>query len=120
MAFDRLKEALISAPIVVSPDWNLPFELMCDANDHAIGVVLSQRKENKLYVIYYASRTLNDAQLNYATTEKEMLAVIFAFDKFRSYLLGSKVVVYTDHTALKYLLNKKDLKPRLIRWVPLL
>ena len=120
LAFDRLKEALISAPIVVTPNWNLPFELMCDASDHAIGAVLGQRKENKLHVIYYASRTLTDAQLNYATTEKEMLAVIFAFDKFRSYLLGSKVVVYTDHAALKYLMNKKDSKPRLIRWVLLL
>ena len=120
LAFDRLKEALVSAPIVVSPDWNLPFELMCDASDHALGAVLGQRKENKLHVIYYASRTLNDAQINYATTEKEMLAVIFAFDKFRSYLLGLKVVVYTDHAALKYLLNKKDSKPRLIKWVLLL
>ena len=82
MSFDQLKEALISALIVISPDWNLPFELMCDASDHAIGAVLGQRKENKLHVIYYASRTLNDAQLNYATTEKEMLAVIFTFDKF--------------------------------------
>ena len=82
MAFDRLKEALISAPIVVSPDWSLPFELMCDASDHAIGAVLGQRKENKLHVIYYANQTLNDAQLNYATIEKKMLAVIFAFDKF--------------------------------------
>ena len=93
---------------------------MCDASDHALGAVLGQRRENKLHVIYYASRTLNDAQINYATTEKEMLAVIFAFDKFRSYLLGSKVVVYTDHAALKYLLNKKDSKSRLIRWVLLL
>ena len=82
MAFDRLKEALISAPIVVSPDWNLPFELMCDASDYAIEAVLGQRKENKLHVIYYTSQTLNDAQLNYAIIEKEMLAVIFAFDKF--------------------------------------
>ena len=71
-------------------------------------------------MIYYTSRTLSEAQLNYATTEKEMLAVIFAFDKFRSYLLGSKVVVYTDHAALRYLMNKKDSKPRLIRWVLLL
>ena len=114
LAFNRLKEALISAPIVLLPDWNLPFELMCDASDHAIGAVLGQKKKNKLHVIYYTSRTLNDAQLNYATTEKEMLAVIFSFDKFRSYLFGSKVIVYTDHVALKYLLNKKDSKLRLI------
>ena len=107
LAFDRLKEALISAPIVVSPNWNLPFELMCDASDHAIGAVLGQRKENKIHVIYYASRTLNDAQLNYATIEKEMLAVIFVFDKFRSYLLSSKVIVYTDHATLKYLLKRR-------------
>ena len=82
--------------------------------------MLAQRKENKLHVIYYASRTLSKAQLNYATTEKEMLAVIFALDKFRSYLLGSKVVVYTDHAALRYLINKNDSKLRLIRWVLLL
>ena len=66
LSFDRLKEALISALIVVAPDWNLPFELMCDVIDHAIGAVLEQRKENKLHVIYYASRTLSEAQLNYA------------------------------------------------------
>ena len=116
IAFDRLKMALISSPVVVAPDWSLPFELMCDASDHAIGAVLGQRKDRKLHVIYYASRTLSEAQINYATTKKEMLAVIFAFDKFRSYLLGSKVLVFTDHAALKYLLTKKDTKPRLIRW----
>ena len=93
---------------------------MCDASDHAIRAVLGQRKENKLHVIYYASQILNDAQLNYATTEKEMIAVIFAFDKFQSYLLSSKLVVCINHAALKYLMNKKDSKPRLIRWVLLL
>ena len=93
---------------------------MCDANDYTIGVELGQKKENKHHVIYYTSRTLNNAQLNYATTEKEMLVVFFSFNKFWSYLLGSKVVVYTDHAALKYLLNKKDSKPRLIWWVLLL
>ena len=93
---------------------------MCDVSDHPIGAVLGQRKENKLHVIYYVSQTLNDAQLNYATTQKEMLAVIFAFDKFQFYLFSSKVVMYTDHAALKYLSNKKDSKPRLIRWVLLL
>ena len=71
-------------------------------------------------MIYYASRTLSEAQINYATIEKEMLVVIFAFDKFRLCLLGSKVFVFTDHAALKYLLSKKNSKPRLIRWVLLL
>ena len=82
--------------------------------------MLSQRKDKKLHVIYYSSRTLTDTQLNYANIEKEMLVVIFAFDKFRSYLLGSKVVVYIDYTTLKYLINKKDSTLRFIRWVFLL
>ncbi|CAA7021926.1 unnamed protein product [Microthlaspi erraticum] len=76
--------------------------------------------DKKMNVIYYASRTLDDAQTRYATTEKELLAVVFAFDKFRSYIVGSKVIVHTDHAALKYLYTKKDAKPRLIRWVLLL
>ena len=111
---------MISAPIVVAPDWSFPFELMCDASDYAIGAVLGQKREKIVQVIYYASRTLNDAQLNYATTEKELLAIVFAFDKFRPYLIGNKVVVHTDHSAIKYLMTKKDAKPRLIRWVLLL
>ncbi|CAN6711676.1 unnamed protein product [Malus baccata var. baccata] len=82
--------------------------------------VLGQRKDKKPHVIYYASRTLNDAQLNYSTTEKELLAIVFALDKFRSYLLGTKVIIFTDHAALKYLLTKKEAKPRLIRWMLLL
>ena len=72
------------------------------------------------HVIYYASKTLNDAQLNYSNIEKELLAVVFALDTFRSYLLGSKVLVYSDHAALKYLLSKKDIKSCLIRWILLL
>ena len=119
-AFTVLKDKLISAPIVVAPDWSFPFELMCDASDYAIGAVLGQKREKIFQVIYYASRTLNDAQLNYATTEKELLAIVFAFDKFRPYLIGNKVVVHTDHSAFKYLMTKKDAKPRLIRWVLLL
>ncbi|CAN6720896.1 unnamed protein product [Malus baccata var. baccata] len=119
-AFNHLKEMLTSAPIIVPPDWSFPFELMCDASDYALGAVLGQRKEKRPHVIYYASRTLNDAQLNYSTTEKELLAVVFALDKFRSYLLGTKVIIYTDHAALKYLFTKKEAKPRLIRWMLLL
>ncbi|CAN6557496.1 unnamed protein product [Malus baccata var. baccata] len=119
-SFNQLKELLTTAPIIVPPDWSLPFELMCDASDYALGVVLGQRKDKRPHVIYYASRTLNDAQLNYSTTEKELLAVVFALDKFRSYLIGTKVIVFTDHAALKYLLTKKEAKPRLIRWMLLL
>ena len=88
---------LTSAPIIIPPDWSLPFELMCDASDYALGAVLGQRKNKQPHVIYYASRTLNDAQLNYSTMEKKLLAVVFTLDKFRSYLLGTKVIIYTDH-----------------------
>ncbi|XP_061376486.1 uncharacterized protein LOC133318503 [Gastrolobium bilobum] len=120
ISFNLLKEKLTTAPIITSPNFELPFELMCDASDYAIGAVLGQRKDKLLHVIYYASKILNEAQLNYTTTEKELLAVIYAFDKFRTYLLGSKVIVYTDHAALKYLLTKQDAKPRLLRWMLLL
>ena len=119
-AFDTLKEILTSAPVMQPPEWSLPFELMYDASDYAVGAVLGQRRDKKLHAIYYASRTLNDAQLNYATTEKELLAVVFALEKFRSYLLASKVIVYSDHAALKYLMTKREAKPRLIRWILLL
>ncbi|XP_058203012.1 uncharacterized protein LOC131317482 [Rhododendron vialii] len=119
-AFVKLRDALSSAPIMQSPDWKLPFEIMCDASDYAVGAVLGQRVDKVSHAIYYASKTLSDAQLNYTTTEKELLAVVFALDKFRSYLLGSKVVVYSDHATLRHLLSKKDAKPRLIRWILLL
>ncbi|KAL4342153.1 hypothetical protein GQ457_08G025220 [Hibiscus cannabinus] len=119
-AFEELKMKLISAPVVVPPDWSSPFELMCDANDHAVGAALGQRRGKLFHVIYYASHTLNETQINYTTTEKELLAVVFAFEKFRSYLIGTKVIVHTDHSAIKYLVTKKDAKPRLIRWILLL
>ncbi|KAH9794255.1 hypothetical protein KPL71_004834 [Citrus sinensis] len=119
-AFAKLKKLLTSSPIIQPPNWNLPFEIMCVASDYVVGAVLGQRLDRVSYMIYYASRTLNDAQLNYSTTEKEMLAVVFALDKFRSYLIGCKVIIFTDHAALKYLLTKKDAKARLIRWVLLL
>ena len=116
-AFLFLKEKLVSTPIIVASDWNLPFELMCDASDNAIGVVLGQKRERTFQVIYYASRMLNNVQLNYATTKKELLAIVFAFDKFRPYLIGNMVIVHTDHSAIKYLMTKKDTESRLIRWV---
>ncbi|CAN6718902.1 unnamed protein product [Malus baccata var. baccata] len=120
MAFKRLKESLTSTLIITPLDWSLHFELMCDTSDYAIGVVLGQRKNKQPHIIYYASHTLNDAQLNYSTTEKELLTVVFALDKFCSYLIGTKVIVYSNHASLKYLLTKKEAKPRLIRWMLLL
>ncbi|KAM2835106.1 hypothetical protein PS2_032069 [Malus domestica] len=119
-AFNHLKELLTTAPIIVPPDWSLPFELMCFASDYALGAVLGQMKGTKPHVIYYASQTLNDAQLNYSTTEKELLAIVFALDKFQSYLLGTKVIIFTDHATLKYLFTKKEAKPRLIQWMLLI
>ena len=80
--FDKLKELLTSTPIIQAPDWNLPFEIMCDASDYAVGAVLGQKVGKASHAIYYASRTLNDAQRNYSTTEKELLAVVFALKKF--------------------------------------
>ncbi|KAM2050843.1 hypothetical protein ACFX16_032531 [Malus domestica] len=118
--FKTINDMLTSAPIIMPPDWSLPFELMCDASDYAIGVALGQMRNKQPHVIHYASQTLNDAQLNYSTTEKELLEVVFALDKFRSYLLGIKVIVYSDHAEFKYLLTKKEAIPRLIRWMLLL
>ncbi|GKB37435.1 reverse transcriptase domain-containing protein [Tanacetum coccineum] len=118
--FNILKKKLTEAPILVAPDWDLPFEIMCDASDYAVGAVLGQRKTKHFQPIHYASKTMTDAQAHYTTTEKELLAVVYAFEKFRPYLVLSKTIVYTDHSALKYLLAKQDAKPRLLRWILLL
>ena len=116
-SFEKLKKCLITSPILQVPNWKAPFEIMCDASDHAVGAVLGQREGKVPHVIYYASKTLNEAQKNYTTTERELLAIAFALDKFRSYVLGSHIVVFTDHSALKFLMTKRDAKPRLIRWI---
>ncbi|KAF8071391.1 hypothetical protein N665_1129s0001, partial [Sinapis alba] len=102
-AFHTIKGALISASIVQPPDWDLPFEIMTYASDFAVGAILGQQKDKKLHVIYYVSRTMDEAQCRYATTEKELLAIVYAFKKFRSYLIGSKM-----------------LNQRLLRWILLL
>lgn len=113
--FDKLKMALTIAPVVKGPNWNLPFESMCDASNYAASAALAQRDGNIPYSIAYTSRTLDAAQSNYTTMEKELLDIVFMLDKFRHYLFGSRVVVYSDHAALKYLLKKTESKPRLIR-----
>nr|GEU53498.1 reverse transcriptase domain-containing protein [Tanacetum cinerariifolium] len=115
-AFQTLKRKLTEAPILITPDWDIPFELMCDASDFAIGAVLGQCQDKHFRPIHYASKTMTEAESNYTTTEKEMLAVVYAFENFRSYLIMNKSIVYTDHFALKYLVAKKDSKARLLRW----
>ena len=90
---------------------------MCDSSDYVMGAVLGQRTKKMFKSIYYASKTFNGAQENYSTIEKKMLAMVFACEKFRPYILGSYVIIHTDHAAIRYLLAKKDAKPRLIRSV---
>ncbi|GJV32077.1 reverse transcriptase domain-containing protein [Tanacetum coccineum] len=109
-AFQTLKKKLTEAPILIAPDWDLPFELMCDASDFAIGAVLGQRHEKHFKPIHYASKTMTEAESRYTTTEKEMLAVVYAFEKFWSYLILNKSIVYTDHSTPKYLFAKIDSK----------
>jgi len=93
---------------------------MCDASNYALGVVLSRRVDRLSHVIAYALRTMDATQVNYTTTEKELLAIVFALDKFRSYLLCFHITVCTNHATLRHLLKKPDAKPRLIRWMLLL
>nr|GFB59239.1 reverse transcriptase domain-containing protein [Tanacetum cinerariifolium] len=95
-AFRTLKDKVTEAPILIALNWDQPFELMCNASDFAV---------------------MNQAETNYTTTEKVMLAVVYAFEKFRSYLIMNKSIAYTDHSALKYLFPKKDAKARLLRWI---
>ncbi|GKC40767.1 reverse transcriptase domain-containing protein [Tanacetum coccineum] len=117
-AFDLLKEKLTCASVILSPNWNLPFVLMCDASDFAVGAILGKKDGKFFHLIYFASKTLNPTQQKYTVTKKELMAVVFAFDKFKSYLILSKTIVYTDHSALKHLLKKQDAKPRLhIHWI---
>ncbi|RDX92271.1 Retrovirus-related Pol polyprotein, partial [Mucuna pruriens] len=109
--YTRMPFGLCNAP---TPNWDLPLELMCDASNSALRAILGQRARvgQPVHVITYASRTMDSAQQNYTTIEKELLAIVFALDKFRSYLLGSRIVVFSDHVALRYLLKKPDAKPR--------
>nr|GFA37964.1 reverse transcriptase domain-containing protein [Tanacetum cinerariifolium] len=113
-AFQILKRKLTESPILIAPNWDMPFELMCYASDFAIGAVLGQHQDKHLRPIHYAHNTMTEAESNYTTMEKEMLAVAYAFEKFRSHLIMNKSIVYTDRSALKYIFAKKDSKARLL------
>ncbi|GJV29156.1 reverse transcriptase domain-containing protein [Tanacetum coccineum] len=119
-SFNILNKKLTEDPILVAPDWDLPFKIMCDASDYAVGAVLGKHKTKHFQPIHYASKTMTDAQAHYNTMEKELLAVVYAFEKFWPYLVLSKTIMYTDHSTLKYILSKQDDKPRLLRCILLL
>ena len=87
---------MVIAPIMETPVWNKYFEIMCDVSDYAMRAVLGQRTEKIFRAIYYTSKTFNEAQENYSTTKKEMLAMVFACEKFKPYILGSHVIIHIN------------------------
>ena len=108
-SFDMLKRALITAPVLAYLDFSKPFLVATDASSAAVGAVLSQFDENgREHPIYFASRSLNEAVKNYSLYEREGLAIVFALKKFRHYLLCQKFKLFTDHEALKYVINNRD------------
>jgi hypothetical protein len=119
-SFDLLKSRLTNAPLLQYPDFNEPFIITTDASGYAIGAILSQGKLGSDKPIAYASRTLNGAKLNYATVEKELLAIVWACKQFRPYLLGRKFQIVTNHKGLTWIFNVKDPSSRLKRWKLLL
>lgn len=115
-SFDELKSILTTEPLLQYPDFSRPFNLTCDASIYAIGCVLSQGPIGSDPSIAYASRTLNRAEQNYNTTEKELCAIVWGVNQFRPYLFGQKFNIIIDHRALSWLFNIKDPGSRLTRW----
>ncbi|KZS03449.1 Uncharacterized protein APZ42_033820 [Daphnia magna] len=115
-SFNTLKQALLAAPVVAHLNYDLSMEIIPDACGYGIGVVLAQRVEGQEHPLAYASRLLSSSEINYSITEKECLALVWAFKKFKGYLWGCKIVVVTDHQTLCWLLTKRDFAGRLARW----
>ena len=115
--FVKLKENFSIAPILRGPDWTLPFHIYSDASDTAIGAVLGQQDGQVPYAIYYISKNLSPAELNYTVIEKEFLAIVYFINKFRHYITGYPTFVHTDHSAIKYLMNKPVTNGRVTRWL---
>jgi len=112
LAFDALKQALVSAPTLKLPDLNKPFQVITDASDFALGAILLQEGQP----VAYESRKLTSAEQNYHTTDKELLAVVHALSIWRCYLEGSTFKVITDHNPLTYLSTQAMLSRRQARW----
>jgi transposase InsO family protein len=120
LSFADLKQRLSTAPILRGPNWALPFHISSDASDTAIGAVLGQQEDKEPYAIYYISKNMAPAELNYTVTEREFLAVVYAINKFRHYVTGYPTFIHTDHTTIKYLMNKPITNARVTRWLLLL
>lgn len=119
-AFEELKNSLSSPPVLVYPSYDKPFIVSTDASNKAVGAVLSQLDDNgREHPIHYANRNLNEAEKNYSAFEREALGIVFALKKFRHYLLSQKFKLYTDHQALKYVINLRDPHGRIARWMSL-
>ena len=119
-SFETLKGCLAKAPILHMPDFNKTFQLHVDASDLALGSALMQEFDGKLFPIAYASKKLLPRERNYATVEKECLAIVWAVKKFEYFLFGRNFEIHTDHQPLIYLDAKKTANRRLMRWAMLL
>ena len=120
MTFVKLKEKLSTAPILRGPNWTLPLHISSDASDTAIGAVLGQQDGQAPYSVYYISKNLAPAKLNYTITEKDFLAIVYSINKFRHYITGYPTFVHIHHSAIKYLMNKPVTNARVTRWLLLL
>ena len=117
-SFDTLKRKLVEAPILRFPNWLTKFHVHIDASSLEIGAILTQPGDDEMdYPIVYSSKKLNKAEKNYSTTEREALGMVFALQKYRHYLLANLFIFYTDHQALKYLVNKPLHHGRICRWL---
>jgi hypothetical protein len=120
ISFEILKQKLSTTPILRGPNWSLPFHICTDASDTALGAVLGQRENQMPYVIYFVSKNLSPTEVNYTVIEKELLAIVHAINKFRHYITGYQAFVHTDHSTIKFLMNKPVTNPRVTRWLLLL
>ena len=119
-AFADLKQKVSQDLILRGPDWSVPFHISSDASDIAIGAILAQQEDSKPYAIYFISKNMSPVELNYTVTEKEFLVVIYAINKFWHYITSYPTFVHTDHTAIRYLMNKPITNARVTRWLLLL
>ena len=108
------------APLLRGPNWALPFHIHINALKKSIGGALGKVDEKLPYTIYFISKNLSNAELNYTVTKKELLVVVHSLNKFRHYITSYQTFVHTDHVEIRYLMNKLDVNACIIRWLLLL